>query len=148
MGVPTSEVGYSPAMPSREDHEVHKGHVVALKYIYMCVCGGGPGSSVRIAADYGMDGPGSNPGGDEFFRPSRQALRPTQRPVKWVPGLPGGRGRRGETLTPHPLLLPWSKKNRAIPLLSLWTVRPVKSLSACTRVHFNFFAEVRLGRVT
>jgi len=25
MGVPTSEVGYTPAMPRREDHEVHKG---------------------------------------------------------------------------------------------------------------------------
>jgi len=24
MGVPTSEVGYTPAMPRREDHEVHK----------------------------------------------------------------------------------------------------------------------------
>jgi len=24
MGVPTSEVGYTPAMPMREDHEVHK----------------------------------------------------------------------------------------------------------------------------
>jgi len=30
MGVPTSEVGYTPAMPRKEDHEVHKGHVVAL----------------------------------------------------------------------------------------------------------------------
>jgi len=30
MGVPTSEVGYTPAIPRREDHEVHKGHVVAL----------------------------------------------------------------------------------------------------------------------
>ena len=30
MGVPTSEVGYTPAMPRREDHEVHKGHVAAL----------------------------------------------------------------------------------------------------------------------
>jgi len=30
MGVPTSEVGYTPAMPRREDHEVHKGHVGAL----------------------------------------------------------------------------------------------------------------------
>ena len=30
MGVPTSEVGYAPAMTRREDHEVHKGHVVAL----------------------------------------------------------------------------------------------------------------------
>ena len=30
MGVPTSEVGYTAAMPTREDHEVHKGHVEAL----------------------------------------------------------------------------------------------------------------------
>jgi hypothetical protein len=37
MGVPTSEVGYTPAMPRREDYEVHKGHVVALdqkKYLF------------------------------------------------------------------------------------------------------------------
>jgi len=24
MGVPTAEVGYTPVMPRREDHEVHK----------------------------------------------------------------------------------------------------------------------------
>jgi len=36
MGVPTSEVGYTLAMPRREDDEVHKGHVVALGiYIYI-----------------------------------------------------------------------------------------------------------------
>ena len=40
----------------------------------------GPGSSVGIATDYGLDGPGSNPGGDEIFRPSRSALGPTQPP--------------------------------------------------------------------
>jgi hypothetical protein len=28
--------------------------------------------------------------------------------------------------------------SRAIPLLPLWAVRPVQSLSACTRVHFTF----------
>jgi hypothetical protein len=30
MGVPTSEVGYTSATIGRGDHEVHKGHVVAL----------------------------------------------------------------------------------------------------------------------
>ena len=28
----------------------------------------GPGSSVGIATGYGLDGPGSNPGGGEIFR--------------------------------------------------------------------------------
>jgi len=39
---------------------------------------------------------------------------------------------------PSPLLTPWSRKSKAIPLLPLWAVRPVQSLSACTRVHFSF----------
>jgi hypothetical protein len=33
-----------------------------------------PGSSVGIATDYGLDGPGSNPGVDEIFLPSRPSL--------------------------------------------------------------------------
>ena len=43
---------------------------------YICI--GGPGSSVGIVTDYGLDGSGSNPQGDEIFRPSRPTLGPTQ----------------------------------------------------------------------
>ena len=51
---------------------------------------------------------------------------------------PGVKSGRDVTLTPHPLLVPWPRQGRAIPLPLLWTVRPVQSLSACTRVHFTF----------
>ena len=44
-------------------------------------------SSVGIVTDYGLDVPGSNPSGDEIFRPSIPTLGPTQPPVKWVLGL-------------------------------------------------------------
>jgi len=58
-------------------------------YVYICVCVYiyifiricGPGSSVGIATDYELDGPGSNAGGDEIFRPSRPALGPTKPPI-------------------------------------------------------------------
>ena len=56
--------------------------------LYCLICG--PGSSFGIATDYGLDGPGSNPGGDEIFRPSRPALGPIQPSVQWVPGLSRG----------------------------------------------------------
>jgi len=43
--------------------------------VCVCVCVvGGAGSSVGIATGYGLDGAGSNPGGDGIFRPSRPAL--------------------------------------------------------------------------
>ena len=45
---------------------------------------------------YELDGPGSNSGVDEIFRPSRPALGPTQPPVKWVPGLSRGQSAAGD----------------------------------------------------
>ena len=59
-------------------------------------------------------------------------------PPSWTMGtgsFPGGKYRPGVTLTPHPLLVPWSRKGRAISPLPLWAVRPVQSLSACTGVY-------------
>ena len=45
---------------------------------------------------------------------------------------------RGVKLTFHPLLVPWSRNSRGIPLHRIRTVRPIQSLSACTRVHCTF----------
>ena len=82
---------------------------------------------------------GSNPGGGEIFRTCLDrpwgSLSLLYNAYRSFPGLKSG---RGVTLTPHSLLVPWSRKSRAIPLLPVWSVRPVQSLSACTRVHFNF----------
>ena len=51
---------------------------------------------------------------------------------------PGVKSGRGVTLIPHPVLVPWWRRSRAIPLFPQWAVRPVQSLSACTTVHFSF----------
>jgi len=75
---------------------------------------------------------GSNPGGSEISPTCPEWLC-----TMGTGSFPVVKGGRVVTLTPHPLLVPWSRKSRAIPLLPLWTVWPVQSLSACTRVHFT-----------
>ena len=52
---------------------------------------------------------------------------------------PGVKSGRGVKPTSHPILVPWSWKGRAIPLLPLWALRSVQGLNACTRVYFTFF---------
>ena len=100
----------------------------------------GVGSSVSIATGHGLDGPGiESRWGEIFSHLSRPDLEPSQPPVQWAPGLSQGvKSGQGVTLTLHLLLVLWSRKSIAIPLLPLWAVRPVQSLSASTRAHFIF----------
>ena len=65
-------------------HGIMNNPVYTYIYVRVCMYICGPGSSVGIATDYGLVGPGSTPIGDEIFLPSRQALGPIQSPVKWV----------------------------------------------------------------
>ena len=70
---------------------------------------GGPGSSVGIGTDYGLDGPGSNPVGGRDF-PSVQT-GPGAHPASctiFAESFPGGRGDRVVGLNPHTHLVPRS----------------------------------------
>ena len=73
-----------------------------------CVCG--PGSVVGIATGYGLDGPGiESRWGARFSAPVQTG--PGAHPASCTMGtssFPGIKSGRGVTLTPHPLLVPWS----------------------------------------
>jgi hypothetical protein len=99
-----------------------------------------PGNVVRIVTGYGLDGPGIEPGEGEIFRicPDRSWGLPSLL-YNGYRFFPGSKERPGVKLTPHSLLVPWSRKSRAVPLFPLWDVLPVESLSFCTRVHFNLY---------
>ena len=107
-------------------------------FLLWSTSGGGPGSVVGIATDYGLDGLGIETRlGRDFSHLSRPNLGPTQPPVQQVASLSRGKERPRRDADPSPLLVSWSRKSRAIPLLPVWSVQPVQNLSACTRVHFR-----------
>ena len=98
----------------------------------------GPGSVVGIATGYGLDGPGIESRWErDFPHLSRLSWGPPSLLYNGYRVFPGGKEQPGRDADPSPLLVPWSWKGRAIPLLPLWAVWPVQSLSACTRVHFT-----------
>jgi len=100
------------------------------------------GFVVSIATSYRLDCPGIESwwGGEIFRTCPDRPWGPSSLLYNGYRVFPGGvKSSQGMTLTPHPLLVPWSRKGRAIPLLPLWAVRPVQSLSACTREHFTFY---------
>ena len=86
----------------------------------------------------GFKGLNLDPGtGPPLWRSSSILSFPRVMSTMGTGSFPGVKSGRGVTLTPHPLLVLWSRKGRAIPLLPLWAVRPVQSLRVCTRVHFT-----------
>ena len=85
-----------------------------LGFLLSTLCG--PGSSVGIATNYGLDGPGSNAGGDEIFCPGAHPASCKMGTVSFSAVKCG----RGVLLTTHPLLVPRSWKSRAVPLPTLW----------------------------
>ena len=97
----------------------------------------GSGSVVGIATGYGLEGPGieSRWGRDCPDRP----WGPPSLLYNGYRVFPGGKERPGRDADPSPVQVSWSRKSRTIPLLLLWAVRSVQTLSACTRVHFTLF---------
>jgi hypothetical protein len=93
----------------------------------------GTSSSVSIATGYGLGGPGIESrwsrGFPLLFMPAFETTQPS---VNGYRAFPAYKERPGRDLDLSPLLVPWSWKSRAIPLLPLRAVRPVQSLSACT----------------
>ena len=105
----------------------------AFRVYVLCLLECGPGSSVGIGMAKGWTVRGSNPGGAKFSAPLQTGSGAHSASCTMDTGsFPGVKSGRGVTLTPYPLLVPWSRKSRAIPLLPLWAVRPLQILSACT----------------
>ena len=108
----------------------------------------GPRSIVGIQTGYGLDGPGSNPGGDQIFRTCLDwPWGPTGPLCNEYRVFPGGKERPGRDADPSPLLVPWSRKSRAIPLLPLWAVRPIQSISACTGCTLTLYLRMVTARL-
>jgi hypothetical protein len=80
----------------------------------------GPGSSVGIATDYGLDGPGIESRWERDF-PHLSRTSPGDPPASCTMGtgsVPGVESGRGVTMTPHLPVVPRSKKRVVLYLYS------------------------------
>ena len=115
------------------EHQKVKVHILGLH--------SGPGSSVSIATELRAGRSGDRiPVGVRFSATVQTG--PRAHPASCTMGtgsFPRVKSGRGVLLNSHHLLVPWSRKSKAIPLLPLWAVRPVQSLSVCTRVHLYLY---------
>jgi hypothetical protein len=99
-----------------------------------------PGSVVGKSTAYGPDGPGIESRlGRDIPHLSRAALRPTQPPVQWIPGLSRGKVWPGRDADPSPASNA-QIKNRAIPLLPL---RAFVSYDRVKPTYFTFLNNVQ-----
>ena len=107
-------------------------------------------SSVGIVTGYRLDGLGiKSQWGARFSTPDQTG--PGAHPASCTMGtgsFPRKKNGWGVTLTPLLLLVPWSRKSRAICLLPLRAEWPLQSLSACTRVHFAFLRLLTITFIT
>ena len=90
---------------------------------------------------------GSNPGGSEIFRTCPD--RPWDPPSLLYKGTGSFQGIKrggGVALTPHPLLVPWSRKSTATPALPLWAVLSSTDPQCLYKGEFTFtlYAQVML----
>ena len=95
--------------------------VCVFMYIYIYIYIYGPGNSVGIATDYGLDDPGIESRWGRVFPPIQTGPGAHPATCKMGTGpFPGVKCGRSVLLTIHPLLVQPSWKSRATPLPTLW----------------------------
>jgi hypothetical protein len=104
-------------------------HHQALSFTNFTFCpesAWGRDSSVGIVTGYGLDGPRiESRWRRDFSHTSRPALRPTQPPVQWVPGLSQGEKRPGRGADHPPYSSVEVKKEWSYTSTPLWAFGPV-----------------------
>jgi hypothetical protein len=107
----------------------------------------GPGSSVGIAIEYGLDGAGIKSRWGEIFRicPDRP-WGPPNRLYNGYRVFPGVESGRGVTMTPHPLLVPRSRERIELYLYSpqgpLWPTTGRNLPTTYTYIHTHIHTNI------